>query len=98
MGVSGCTSPFLLFLIGKNSHGIGKRVAYFHWEWGLIYPLEKGRKSPAKSTIIIRGCLIMASTVTLNNLNILNNIMLILKCYKFYCTCMCLCLCSGVLF
>ena len=50
--ISGNIFFFLLFLIGKNRHGIqaysgiGKKVAIFEWEWAEIWPLEKGRKCP----------------------------------------------------
>ena len=37
---------FLLFLIGKNRHGIGKKVAIFEWEWGRNSALREGQKFP----------------------------------------------------
>ena len=37
---------FLLFLIGKNRHGIGKNVAILIGNGDEIRPLEMGRKSP----------------------------------------------------
>ena len=39
---------FLLFLIGKNRHGIGKKGGYYLIGDGAeILPLEKDRKCPA---------------------------------------------------
>ena len=40
---------FLLFLIGKNRYGIGKKIG----NGGEIRPIEKGRKSPA--IILVNG-------------------------------------------
>ena len=38
---------FLLFLNWeKQTWYWGKKVAIFDWEWGQIWPLEKGRKCP----------------------------------------------------
>ena len=43
---------FLLFLIGKNRHGIGKKVAIFDWEWGQYSVLREGQKIPWDNIII----------------------------------------------
>ena len=37
---------FLLFLIGKNRHGIGKKYLFSIGKGAEIRPLGKGRKSP----------------------------------------------------
>ena len=38
---------FLLFLIGKNRHGIGKKkVALFDWEWGQNFAPREGQTNP----------------------------------------------------
>ena len=53
---------FLLFLIGKNRHGIGKKGGYFRFGMGPeIRPIEKGRKCPAYECLIILNfcCLIL---------------------------------------
>ena len=35
---------FLLFLIGKNRHGIGKKGGYFRWGWGRNSAPREGQK------------------------------------------------------
>ena len=37
---------FLLFLIAKIRHGIGKKVAIFDWEWGRNSAPRDGQKRP----------------------------------------------------
>ena len=40
-----CFSKFcLLFLIGKNRHVLGKRVAIFDWEWGRNWAPSERQK------------------------------------------------------
>ena len=37
----------ILFLLGKNRHGIGeKKVATFDWEWGRNWAPREGQKIP----------------------------------------------------
>ena len=38
----------LIFLIGKNRHVIGEKVAIFDWEWGLNAAPREGQKIPCK--------------------------------------------------
>ena len=43
---------FLLFLIGENRHGIGKRWLFLIGNGAEIRPLEKGRKSPNSPSLV----------------------------------------------
>ena len=46
---------FLLFLIGKNRNGIGKKGGYFFFigNGAEIRPLEKGRKYPFLTVLVL---------------------------------------------
>ena len=42
----------LTFLIGKNRHAMGKKVAIFHWEWGRILALQVCQIKPCEESPI----------------------------------------------